>query len=161
MSGLVNIVVIVAVVALVVGRQLRAQKFDTERRFWVLPVVLGVLALRDPHLIDPHHKVDAVALLVASVVLVLAMGVVWGWTVRLWREADGSLWVKGSAATLAAWVGMIALRFGLYGIGSALHVHQSTNALLLTFGVLLLVRGAVVNWRARSVHSAAGLHVAS
>ncbi|MDH6136057.1 hypothetical protein P3T37_005476 [Kitasatospora sp. MAA4] len=157
MSGLVNIVVIVAVVALVVRRQFRAQKFDTERRFWVLPVVLGGLALRDPHLIDPNHKAAAIALLFASVVLVMAMGTVWGWTVRLWREADGSLWVKGTAATLAAWAGMIVLRFGLYGIGSAMHVHQSTNALLLTVGVLLLIRGVVVNWRARSVDALPGL----
>ena len=157
MSGLVNILVIVAVVALVVHRQFRAQKIDTERRFWLLPLILGGLALRDPHLIDPHHRADAIALLLASVVLVVAMGSVWGWTVRLWREGDGSLWAKGTAATVAAWAGMIVLRLGLYGIGSALHVHQSTNALLLTVGVLLLVRGVVVNWRARTVDASAGL----
>lgn len=158
MSGLVNIVVIVAVVALVVQRQFRAQKIDTERRFWVLPLILGALALRDPHLIDPNHKAAATALLLASVLVVLAMGTVWGWTVRLWRDGDGSLWAKGTAATVGAWVGMIALRAGLYGIGSALHVHQSTNALLLSFGVLLLIRGVVVNWRARTVGASAGMY---
>lgn len=88
--------------------------------------------------------------------MVLAMGTVWGWTVRLWRDSEGTLWSKGTAATVAAWGAMIALRLGLYGLGSALHVHQSSNALLLTLGVLLLVRGAVVNWRARTVEAAPG-----
>ncbi len=158
MTGLVNILVILAVVALVVRRQFQTRKFDTERRFWLLPLILGALALRDPHLIDPNHKATAVALLIASVLLVLAMGSVWGWTVRLWRDGEGTLWAKGTAATVAAWAGLLVLRAGLYGLGAALHVHQSSNGLLLTFGVLLLVRGVVVNWRARSLPGVRGLY---
>ncbi|WP_051969917.1 CcdC protein domain-containing protein [Kitasatospora azatica] len=151
MVGLVNILVILAVVALIARRQFQARKIDTERRFWLLPLILGALALRDPHLIDPAHKTAAIALLAGSVVVVLAMGSVWGWTVRLWHERDGSIWAKGTAATVAAWAGLIAMRVGLYGLGSALHIHQSSNALLLTLGVLLLTRGVVVNWRARAL----------
>ncbi|MEU9134046.1 CcdC protein domain-containing protein [Kitasatospora sp. NPDC048540] len=147
MSGLVNVLVVLAVIALVVTRQLRARKVDTDRRLWVLPVVLAVLAVRDPQLVDPAHRAAAAGLLAASVATVLAMGCVWGWTVRLWREADGSVWAKGTKATVAAWVGMIVLRLGWYGLGVALHVHQSSSALLLSLAGLLLVRGLVVNRR--------------
>lgn len=150
MTALVNIVVIIAVLALVVRRQMRAQRLDTERRFWLLPLILGVLALRDPQLIDHDHAALSAVLLGASLVAVLAMGSVWGWTVRLWRAADGAVWAKGTKATVAAWVGMIAIRLGLYGIGSAMHVHQAGSALMLGIAVMLLVRSLVVNWRART-----------
>ncbi|MDH6127759.1 CcdC protein domain-containing protein [Kitasatospora sp. GP82] len=159
MPALANALIALAVIALVVSRQLRAQRLDTERRFWLLPAILAVIALRDPKLIDSTHQTESVALLVASVIVVLAMGSVWGWTVRIWRDGDGALWAQGTKATIAAWGAMIALRIGLYGLGSALHVHQSTNALLLTLGALLLVRGVVVNWRARSLEQPHGVSV--
>lgn len=47
MTGLVNILVILAVLALVVRRQFQVRKVDTERRLWLLPLILGALALRD------------------------------------------------------------------------------------------------------------------
>ncbi|MFC8449980.1 DUF1453 domain-containing protein [Kitasatospora sp. NPDC057223] len=156
MAGLANLLVILAVAALVVGRQLRPQLLDTERRYWLLPLVLAVVALRDPRLVDPAHTTGAVALLAASLLVVAAMGTVWGWTVRLWHGADGRLRMQGTRATVAAWIGLLAVRAGLFGLGAALHVHQGTNALLLSLGALLLVRGAVVNWRARTLAPAGG-----
>ncbi len=160
MAGLVNLLVILAVVALVVRRQLRPQPIDTERRYWLLPLVLAAVALRDPRIVDPAHTAAAVALLVAGLLVVVAMGSVWGWTVRIRPGADGRLWVRGTRATVAAWAGLLAVRAGLYGLGAALHVQQSTDALLLTLGALLLVRGAVVNWRVRTLAPAAGAPLA-
>ncbi|MFI8457862.1 DUF1453 domain-containing protein [Kitasatospora sp. NPDC085464] len=154
MNALANLLVIAVVVVLVVQRQMRVQRLDTERRFWLLPLVLGVLALRDPQIIDHGHTGLSVALLAAGLVTVLAMGSVWGWTVRLWRDADGAVLAKGTKATLAAWGGMIAIRIGLYGIGSALHVHQSGSSLMLGMAVMLMVRSLVVNWRARMLEPA-------
>ncbi|MDH6709961.1 hypothetical protein P3T27_006710 [Kitasatospora sp. MAA19] len=151
MSALVNVVVIAAVMVLVVQRQMRAQRLDTERRFWLLPLILGAIALRDPQLVDHQHTAVSAALLATGLVAVLAMGSVWGWTVRLWRAEDGAVWAKGTKATVAAWVGMIAIRLGLYGIGAALHVHQAGSVLMLGLAVMLLVRALVVNWRARAL----------
>ncbi|GAA2258625.1 MULTISPECIES: DUF1453 domain-containing protein [Kitasatospora] len=159
MPALTNVLIAIAVAALMVGRQLRARKIDTERRFWILPVVLAGLGLRDPALIDSTHRAESVGLLATSIVAVLAVGSAWGWTVRLWQESDGSVWAKGTMATVAVWGVMIAIRVGLYGLGSALHVHQSSNALLLSVGALLLVRGLVLNWRARSLERPCGAGV--
>ncbi|MEU9046742.1 MULTISPECIES: DUF1453 domain-containing protein [unclassified Kitasatospora] len=149
MSALANLLVIAVVMVAVVQRQMRVQRLDTERRFWLLPLILGVVALRDPQIIDHQHTGLSIALLAAGLVTVLAMGSLWGWTVRLWRDADGTVLAKGTKATMAAWGGMIAVRVVLYGIGSALHVHQSGSALMLGMAVMLLVRSLVVNWRAR------------
>ncbi|MFF2079611.1 DUF1453 domain-containing protein [Kitasatospora sp. NPDC058162] len=154
MGSLANLLVIVAVVVLVVGRQMRVQRLDTERRFWLLPLILGVLALRDPQIIDHQHTALSATLLAAGLVTTLAMGTVWGWTVRIWRAADGNVMVKGTKATLAAWGGMLAVRIGLYAAGSALGVHQAGSSLMLGMAVLLLVRSLVVNWRARTLEPA-------
>ncbi|MFE5583461.1 DUF1453 domain-containing protein [Kitasatospora sp. NPDC056531] len=154
MTAVANLLVIAAVTVLVVQRQMRVQRLDTERRFWLLPLILGVLALRDPQIIDHQHTALSAALLAAGMVTVLAMGTVWGWTVRIWRAADGTVLLKGTKATLAAWGGMIAIRIGLYAIGSALGVHQAGSSLMLGMAVLLLVRSLVVNWRARTLEPA-------
>ncbi|GKQ35568.1 hypothetical protein ALMP_21110 [Streptomyces sp. A012304] len=59
MSGLVNALLIVAVAGLVIARQFRASRVETGPRSWVLP---GILALREPELVDPqHHTASAPA----------------------------------------------------------------------------------------------------
>ncbi|GLW55886.1 CcdC protein domain-containing protein [Kitasatospora phosalacinea] len=151
MTALSDVLIAVAVIVLVVGRQLRAHRLDTERRFWLLPLVLAVVALRDPVLIDPEHRTAAAVLVVGSLLTTAGMGCVWGWTVRIWREADGSLWSRGTSATAFAWVGALLVRACWYGAGAALHVHQSGSVLLLSLGLLLLVRSAAVQWRARQL----------
>ncbi|MFF5187834.1 hypothetical protein ACFY30_29405 [Streptomyces sp. NPDC000345] len=60
MSGLINALVIVAVVVLVIGRQFRASPVDADRRWWVLPEVLAVMALREPGLLDARHHTASV-----------------------------------------------------------------------------------------------------
>ncbi|MFB7475709.1 DUF1453 domain-containing protein [Kitasatospora sp. NPDC056184] len=151
MSAQLDVALVVVVTVLVLRRQMRARRLDTERRSWVLPVVLGAVALRDPQLLDRRDTAWSAVLVGSGLLAVLAAGSVWGWTVRIWREADGALWVRGTAATPAAWGGLIAIRFGLFGIGEVLHLRQSSSALLLGLAVLLVVRTLVVNWRARAL----------
>jgi hypothetical protein len=148
MSSSLNVLVVVAAAAFVIARQFRARQLDSEKRIWLLPLILAVLALRDPDLVDPHHQVAAVCLIAVGVLAEIALGSAWGWTSKLWQERDGSVWVKGSPAALAAWLGMIVVRGGLYGIGAALGVKQGTSGLLLALAALLLVRGFVLRWRA-------------
>ncbi|CAM5368159.1 hypothetical protein SALBM311S_02541 [Streptomyces alboniger] len=45
MPGLVNAMVIVAVVVLVVVRQF-PDRIDTDKRWWLVPVILAVVAIR-------------------------------------------------------------------------------------------------------------------
>ncbi|MER7708832.1 DUF1453 domain-containing protein [Kitasatospora sp. NPDC097605] len=151
MPAQANAALVVVVTLLVLRRQMRAQRLDTERRSWPLPLILAAVALRDPQLLDRRDTAWSVVLVGAGLLAVLAAGSVWGWTVRIWREADGALWSRGTRATLAAWGGLIAIRFGLFGLGEALHLRQSSSALLLGLAVLLLVRTTVVNWRARAL----------
>ncbi|MET9825319.1 MULTISPECIES: DUF1453 domain-containing protein [unclassified Streptomyces] len=150
MSGLVDVLVIAAVAALVIVRQFRASRIDTDRRWWVLPAVLAVVALREPGLIDAHHPTASVLLLAAEILVGLATGAGWAWTTRVWVEADGAVWSRGSRASVAVWGVGIALRAGLFGIGALLGLRQDSSALLLALAATLLVRSGILAWRAQA-----------
>jgi hypothetical protein len=150
MSGLLDALAVTAVIGLVITRQFRAGRIDTGRRQWVLPVMLGILALREPGMIDAHHQTAAVLLLAAEVIVGLATGAGWAWTTRIWVEADGGVWSRGTRAGVAVWGVGIALRAGLYGVGAALGVHQDGSALLLALAATLLVRSGVQAWRVQA-----------
>ncbi|MGY1497078.1 DUF1453 domain-containing protein [Streptomyces sp. QTS52] len=154
MSGLVDALLIVAVVALVVVRQSRTRRMDADRRWWVVPVILTVVALREPGLVDIHHRTESITLLVAELLIGLATGAGWAWTTRVWAEADGVVWSRGSKASVAVWIIGIGLRAGLFALGVALGVHQGTSALLLALAATLLLRAGILRWRTRSLHLA-------
>ncbi|MCX4420883.1 DUF1453 family protein [Streptomyces mirabilis] len=154
MSGLVNALVILAVVVLVIARQFRTRRISTDRRWWIVPVVLAVIALREPGLIDIHHRTEAILLLGAELFIGLAIGAAWGWTTRIWAEPDGSVWSKSTKAGAAVWGVGIALRLGLFGIGTLLGVHQDSSALLLALAATLLVRSGILAWRSQSLYPA-------
>lgn len=152
MSGLVNALVIFAVVVLVVVRQFRTRRISGDRRWWIVPVVLAVMALRDPGTIDPQHRTEAILLLGSELLVGLATGAGWAWTTRIWAEPDGSLWSKSTKASVAVWGVGIGLRLGLFGIGTLLGVHQNASALLLALAATLLVRSGLLAWRSQSLH---------
>ncbi|MFC3574921.1 DUF1453 domain-containing protein [Streptomyces yaanensis] len=151
MSALVNALVIVAVVALVIVRQFRARRIDADRRWWLVPVILGVLALREPGILDSRHPTESTLLLGAELLIGLATGAGWAWTTRIWVEADGAVWSKSTQASVAVWLGGIALRVGLFASGALLGVRQDSSALLLALASTLLVRSGILVWRARSL----------
>ncbi|MEU5276452.1 DUF1453 domain-containing protein [Streptomyces asoensis] len=151
MSGLVDPLLIAAVAALVIVRQFRASRIDTDRRWWLLPGILAVLALREPDLLDARHATGSALLLGAELLVALAMGVAWALTTRVWAEPDGSVWSKSTGASLAVWGAGIALRAGLFGAGALLGVHQDSAALMLGLAATLLVRSGILVRRLQSV----------
>ncbi|WP_037913951.1 hypothetical protein [Actinacidiphila yeochonensis] len=151
MSGPVNALVILAVIGLVVARQLRPTAVGG-RRWWLIPAVLAVFALRDSGgIIDRNHQHAAVALFAAELVVAAVTGVLWALTTRVWREADGSAMAQGTKATAVVWVLGIAVRVGLYAIGSAAGVHQGSGTVMLAVAAALLIRGGTLLRRTREV----------
>ena len=155
MSGLVDALLIVVAVVVVIARQFRASRIETGRRWWLLPAVLAVVALREPGLVDAHHRTASVALLTAELLTGLAIGAGWAWTSRIWTEPDGAVWSRSTKASGAVWALGIGLRVGLFALGAALGVHQDSSALLLALAATLLVRSGILVGRAHSLRSAA------
>ncbi|MFI6936406.1 DUF1453 domain-containing protein [Streptomyces sp. NPDC050287] len=155
MPGLVNTLVIAAVLVLVIVRQFRASRIDTERRWWLLPVILAVVALREPAIVDAHHHTASVVLLIAELLTGLATGAAWAWTTRIWVEPDGAVWSRSTKASGGVWAVGVGLRVGLFALGAALGLHQDSSALLLALAATLLVRSGILAWRAKFLRPAA------
>ncbi|MFJ4204279.1 DUF1453 domain-containing protein [Streptomyces sviceus] len=155
MSGLVDALLIVLAVVVVIARQFRASRIDTGRRWWLLPVVLAVVALREPGLVDAQHRTASIALLAVELLTGLAIGAGWAWTSRIWTEPDGAVWSRSTKASGAVWAVGIGLRVGLFALGAALGVHQASSALLLALAATLLVRSGTLDWRMRFLSPAA------
>ncbi|MCZ4508784.1 DUF1453 family protein [Streptomyces sp. ActVer] len=151
MSGLVDALVILAVVVLVIARQFRTRRMATDRSWWVVPAVLVFLALREPGLLDPDHRTLSALLLGTELLIGLATGVGWAWTTRMWRTPDGTVWSRSSKASGLVWTAGIALRAGLFGLGAALGLRQDSSALLLALAVTLLVRSGIMVRRAQTL----------
>ncbi|MEU9101104.1 hypothetical protein [Streptomyces sp. NPDC048361] len=77
-------------------------------------------------------------------------GIGWAWTSKIWTEADGTIWSRGTKATAGIWVLGIVLRVGLAGLGALAGIHLGTGAILLALAASLLVRGAIMIWRTQS-----------
>ena len=137
--------------AVVIARPFRARAIDTDRRWWLLPVILGVVALREPGILDGHHRTESAELLAVELLIGLATGAGWAWTTRMWTATDGVVWTRSTKASIAVWGVGIALRVGVFGVGAAIGVHQDSAALMLGLAATLLVRGGMLTWRARSL----------
>ncbi|MET8471171.1 DUF1453 domain-containing protein [Streptomyces sp. NPDC006422] len=154
MSGLPTVLVIVAVVALVLVRQFRTERLSGERKWWLLPAILGVLAVKDGAMTDPHHMTGSVVLLAVEVLVSVGIGIGWGFTTRVWTDERGDVWTKGTVATAGAWLGGILARAAVAGTGLAMGIHLGTSSLMLGFAVSLLVRSGLLMLRAERERTA-------
>lgn len=113
MHSAANIVVALAIVALILVRQLRTRAVR-ETQPYRLVLILGVIGLIETVQFHQSHEVSttAWALLIASLVLGGIFGLIRGLTVHVWREG-GVLYRRGNAATLVLWVVGLAAHLGL------------------------------------------------
>ncbi|MCX5268616.1 CcdC protein domain-containing protein [Streptomyces sp. NBC_00199] len=159
MSGLLNATAIAAVIVLVIVRQFRAGRVEADRRWWLLPGILAVTALREPDLFDAHHPTTSALVLGVELIVGLALGAAWARTTHVWAEADGSVWSRSTKASAAVWFAGIALRLGLFGLGALMGVHQHSSALILGLAATLLVRSGLLIRRAQSLQKPAPAQV--
>ncbi|MGG7571064.1 DUF1453 domain-containing protein [Streptomyces sirii] len=152
MSGLLNIVVITAAVAFVFIQQFKAQRLKPEgRKWWLIPAVLTVMALRQPGALDARHHTAAAVLLAVELLIGLACGAGWAWTTRIWTDAEGVVWTKGGWAAAGVWLCGMALRAALKGVATAMGIHQGSAAITLGVAAMLLTRSGVTAWRAQDL----------
>jgi hypothetical protein len=150
MHEIVNGLIIVAVVALVLVRRFTRRRVD-ERRFVVIPIVVGIIGIAQGSAIDGHHVALSTGLLAAEIATALALGLGLGATMHVWREPDGSLWSRGTWATFGVFLASVAVRGGLLAAGSAAGVKPAEGTVLISLAAWLLAQNVVIAWRARSL----------
>lgn len=160
MNSADNVLIALAVLGLVLYRQLRARPV-AERRLYTIPAVLAVIGVAQGGLLDDAHPALSVALLAGEAAAAVAFGALRAVTVRLWRESDGGLWRRGTGWTLAAWLVSILSRVGFIAAGHALGLKLGSNLFLLFLALTLIAQNLLVVWRGRRVTGAAPASVAS
>ncbi|WP_405388048.1 DUF1453 domain-containing protein [Streptomyces sp. NBC_01102] len=143
MPGFFNVLVIAAVVAITVVRQFSDRRTGDEKRWWVLPGILLLVAAREDGGLDPHHEALPAVILGAGLLLGLVTGAGRHRTARLWRGPDDSVWSRGTRVTVFVWAGGLALGASLAGAAVLLGIHQGSGALLMSLAVMLLARSGV------------------
>ena len=110
-TTLISILIGVAVAALLVVRQLRAQPLNANFR---LPLILGVIGLIElVEYLGKHHPSDvAYGALAGSLVVAAVFGALRAATVHLWVQ-DGQPWRKGNWLTGILWILSLAAHFGI------------------------------------------------
>jgi hypothetical protein len=160
MDQIQTALLVVALVAFVLYRQLQTRQISAERAY-TLPAVMVVIGVVQGGIYDKVHPAVSVAILIAGVVSALGLGAVRATTMKVWRDERGAMWRRGTPLTLGAWVLSVAVRVGLIGIGYWAGMKTETGGLLLFLGLTLLAQNAVVAWRAQRLGGVGAVSVVS
>jgi hypothetical protein len=145
----IDLVIGVAVLGLIIYRNLRAQPVrQVNQRLFL---ILGIIGLVETYqFLHTHHGGTlAVAALAGSLVLAAGFGVIRALTVRIWMK-DGQPWSQGSIVTAGLWLVALAAHLGYDALLSS---HKSisgigTATILLYLVVSLLVQRVIITARA-------------
>ncbi|MFL6116664.1 MAG: hypothetical protein ACJ786_35710 [Catenulispora sp.] len=148
MNG-VQILLIVLVAALVIGKRLTGRPVDT-RRSVLVPGVLAVYGFFQVQKAGPLTHTDQIWLVISGAVSV-ALGLARGTTVRLYQR-NGYLWVRYRPSTILLWLASIAARFAIEAAAIASGAGRSamTSSMMLMFGLSLAAEALILLPRAQA-----------
>jgi hypothetical protein len=153
-ADVVNIIIGIAVVGLLIYRQwvTRPVRERSAARLVLILGVIGVVEMVEAS--KGHHLGPAtVGWIVVGLVIGAALGAARATTTRVWRDANGTAWRRGSVLTAALWIVSLAAHFGI----DALIDHSTTAKglgsadILLYLAVSLGVQREVIRLRAARV----------
>jgi hypothetical protein len=148
MHDVLTVLVAIAIVGYVIGRQLIGEPMRGKRLI-VLPVVLVVIGATELHSSGRHSGVADIVCIAISAVIAAGIGLAQGGTMRL-ESRDGSLWAQLPVKGLWLWLALVASRVTIMVVATGLHAHvaASTATILLVLGINRLAQAAVVTLRA-------------
>ncbi len=114
-STVADVLLIGAAVIWVLARQVKVARVKP-RLLVLAPLVLAFFGIRSLPASTWRMPADLALLAVSAA---LGLGVWRGQTIKVWRDADGTLWRQGSVLTLVLWGVLIVARGLLYGVGVA------------------------------------------
>ena len=146
-STVADVLLIVAAVIWVLARQVQVARVKP-RLLVLAPLVLAFFGIRSLPASTWRMPAD-LALLAVSAALSLGLGVWRGQTIKVWRDADGTWWRKGSVLTLVLWGVLIVARGLLYGVGVAVGHRDASDlgAVLVTLALSFAAQNTVTALR--------------
>jgi hypothetical protein len=148
-QSLFYLVIGVAVLGLLIFRQLRARPVRGNQRIVLILVIIGLVEAVQ-YLQNSHAGSAAVVALVGSLVLAAVFGAARAATVKIWMQ-DGQAWVKGNVLTAVLWIAALGAHLGYdYLIGQHKDIGNIGDAtLLLYLAISLAIQRVIVTARAQ------------
>ncbi|MFE0022819.1 hypothetical protein [Amycolatopsis sp. NPDC059021] len=154
MDNTTNIVIGLVVLAWLLSRQVQKRLVREDRKPIVLLILLalGLVQLGVFLKVSAAPSTGIVLLLVVSLLVATAFGVIRAYTVRLWRS-EGQLWRQGTWLTMGLWLAAIGVHIGLDFLidGAATAKGVGSASLLLYVAMSLGAQRLVVQSRANRV----------
>jgi hypothetical protein len=146
-STVADVLLIGVAVIWVLARQVKVARVKP-RLLVLAPLVLAFFGIRSVPASTWRMPAD-LALLAVSAALSLGLGVWRGQTIKVWRDADGTLWRQGSVLTLVLWGVLIVARGLLYGVGVAVGHRDASDlgAVLVTLALSFAAQNTVTALR--------------
>ena len=157
-QSLLYLVIGVAVLGLLIYRQLSTRPVQGNQRIVLILVIIGLIETAQ-YLQKAHAGSAAVVALAGSLVLAAAFGAARAATIKIWIQ-DGQAWAKGNLLTAALWVVALAAHLGYdYLIGQHKDLGNIGAAtVVLYLAISLAVQRVIVSARAQRLNPAsAGL----
>ena len=112
-----NILLIAAAVVWILARQVKPAPVKT-RLLVAAPLIMAYFGIKNTPASTWKDEAD-LAFIAIGAVFSIALGLLRGTTIRVWRESDGSWWRAGSKYTLYLWGALLAVRAILAGAADA------------------------------------------
>lgn len=153
-QSLLYLVIGVAVLGLLIYRQLSARPVQGNQRIVLILVIIGLIETAQ-YLQKLHAGSAAIVALIGSLVLAALFGAMRAATVRIWLQ-DGQVWAKGNLLTAALWIAALAAHLGYdYLIGQHKDIGGLGDAtLVLYLAISLAVQRVIVSARAQRLNPA-------
>ena len=110
-ANLTSLIIGIAVLALVLSRQLMTRRLSESYRLSVILALIGIVEFANFLSGHPNDDGGIAAAVVGSLVLAAAFGVARALTVRVWRE-NGQLLRRGTWLTALLWILSLAAHLG-------------------------------------------------
>jgi hypothetical protein len=144
----------VAVLGLLIYRQLSARPVQGNQRIVLILVIIGLIETVQ-YMQKQHAGSAAIVALVGSLVLAAVFGAARAATVKIWIQ-DGQSWAKGNLLTAALWIAALAAHLGYdYLIGQHKDIGDLGGAtVVLYLAISLAVQRVIVGVRAQRLNPA-------
>jgi hypothetical protein len=150
-TDVVNLVIGLAVLALILYRQMQARPVKANMRLPLILAIIGIVELTQ-FLQHQRHTTAVIAALVGSLALAAVFGAIRAATVRVWLKGSEA-WRQGTWLTTVLWLVSLGVHLGydylVDGKGSQAGV--GTASLTLYFAVTYAVQRLVLQRRAQKL----------
>ncbi|MEV5324894.1 hypothetical protein AB0K67_12125 [Nonomuraea sp. NPDC052634] len=150
MNSAVTPLLIVLVLAYAIYRQFKTRPADRSAVLYI-SLALIVFGLVSGGVLDSDYLGPSVFMLAIEVVTAVGLGVLRAMTVRIWADAKGVAWSKGTGWTLLAWLASIAVRVAEQFAGSAMGLTVAAGGIMVFVGLTLATQSLVVSSRGRAL----------